>query len=111
MLAALLKTLMPLYSVFELMVEISVMMLEYSACVAACCAAFNVPLEASVASVTARFNKLVTCESAPSATCRKSTPSDAFFADCDSAVAEAVRPLASESPAASSAPELMREPD
>ena len=69
------------------------------------------PLEASVANVTARLSRLVTCESAPSATFNRPTPSVALVADWVSAAELAARPLTSERPAASSAPELMREPD
>src|SRR3954451_20207750 len=72
---------------------------------------FRVPFDASVASVIARFNRFVTCESAPSATCSIPTPSVALLADWLSALALACSPFTRESPAASSAPELMREPD
>src|SRR5580658_1658088 len=71
----------------------------------------RVPLEASVASVTARLSRLVTCERAPSATVKRLTPSVALVCDCARAVALACRPLTNESPAASSAPELIRDPE
>ena len=45
----------------------------------------RVPFEASVASVTARLSRLVTCERAPSATCRRPTPSVALVCDWVSA--------------------------
>ncbi len=71
----------------------------------------RVPFEASVASVTARFNRLVTCARAPSATSRRPTPSVALVSDWVRACEFALRPSTSESPAASSAPELIFDPD
>ena len=53
----------------------------YSWLAAASCDELRVPFEASVASVTARLSRLVTCESAPSATCRRPTPSVALVCD------------------------------
>jgi len=70
-----------------------------------------VPVEASVASVTARLRSVVTWASEPSATCSAPTPSLALRADCVSAVTLACKPLAMARPAASSAPLLMRDPD
>ena len=72
---------------------------------------FSVPLEASVASVMARFSRLVTCDRAPSATCSRPTPSAELVSDCVSAAEFAARPFTSDRPAASSAPELMRDPE
>src|SRR5271167_169094 len=69
-----------------------------------------VPLADSVARVTARFRRVVTCDKAPSATCSLPAPSVAFSADWVSAVTLACKPLAMAKPAASSAPELIREP-
>src|SRR6185437_5172959 len=83
----------------------------YSWLAAARCALFSVPFDTSVASVTARLRRLVTCESAPSATCKSPTPSCALVCDWARAVALACRPLTSESPAASSEPELIFDPD
>src|ERR1700678_1968931 len=73
--------------------------------------ALRVPVEASVSSVTARLSRLVTCESAPSATCRRPTPSWALVCDWARACELACRPSTRESPAASSAPELIFEPE
>jgi len=75
------------------------------------CALFRVPFEASVASVTARFNRLVTSASAPSGTCNRPTPSVALVPDWVSAAEFAASPFSGEKPAASSAPELMNEPE
>src|SRR5579863_6577593 len=83
----------------------------YSWLAAVCCEPLRVPFETSVANVTARLSRFVTCERAPSATCRRPTPSVALVSDWVSAVWLAWRPLTSERPAASSAPELMREPE
>src|ERR1700733_4427100 len=83
----------------------------YSWFAAPYCEAFSVPLPASVASVTARLSRLLTCEGAPSAVCSRPTPRLTLLADWVSADWLACRPLASERPAASSAPELMREPE
>src|SRR5579871_5163074 len=83
----------------------------YSWLAADCCEPVRVPLETSVASVTARLSRFVTCESAPSATCRRPTPSCELVCDWDRAVALAWRPLISERPAASSAPELIFDPE
>src|SRR5579863_5720083 len=83
----------------------------YSWFAADCCEVLRVPFETSVASVTARLSRLVTCESAPSATCRRPTPSCALVCDCVSACWLAWRPLTSERPAASSAPELILDPE
>ena len=71
----------------------------------------TVPVAASVASVTARLSRVVTCDMAPSATCMRPTPSVALRADWVRAVTLAFNPSAIARPAASSAPELMREPD
>src|SRR5579864_4124170 len=84
---------------------------EYSASIAKRCGFDTVPLADSVASVTARFSRVVTCERAPSATCSLPTPSLALRADWVRAVMLACRPSAMARPAASSAPELMREPE
>src|SRR5580704_17896577 len=83
----------------------------YSWLAAVSCEEFSVPFEASVASVTARLRRLVTCERAPSATCRSPTPSCALVPDCVKAVWLAWRPSTNERPAASSAPELIFEPE
>src|SRR5271157_2296111 len=83
----------------------------YSWLAAVSCEELRVPFEASVASVTARLSRLVTCESAPSATWRRPTPSVALVSDWVSACRLAWRPLTRERPAASSAPELIFEPD
>src|SRR3954471_10470217 len=83
----------------------------YSWSAAVFCEPLRVPFETSVASVTARLSRFVTCERAPSATCSRPTPSWALVCDWDSAVAFAARPLISERPAASSAPELILEPE
>src|ERR1035438_5645724 len=71
----------------------------------------RVPFEASVASVTARLSRLVTCDRAPSATCSRPTPSVALVCDCARAMEFAWSPSTSESPAASSAPELIFDPE
>src|ERR1035438_3396771 len=71
----------------------------------------RVPFEASVASVTARLSRLVTCERAPSATVNRPTPSVALVSDWVRACELACRPLTSERPAASSAPELIFDPE
>ncbi len=76
-----------------------------------CEPSFTVPLADSVARVTARFSRVVTWERAPSATCSLPVPSVAFCADWVRAVMLAFKPSAMASPAASSAPELMREPE
>jgi OmpA family len=65
---------MPLYSVLLLMVSISVRIFWYSEFAAPTWLAFSVPLPALVDSVIARRRSVVTWESAPSTTCRKSTP-------------------------------------
>src|SRR3954471_22146499 len=83
----------------------------YSWSAAVFCEPLRVPFETSVASVTARLSRFVTCERAPSATCSRPTPSVALVCDCAKAVELACRPLTSESPAASSAPELIFEPE
>src|SRR5258708_9961687 len=93
------------------MLLISERMELYSWLAAVCCEPLRVPFETSVARVTARLSRFVTCDRAPSATCNKPTPSVALVCDCDNAVALACRPLTSESPAASSAPELILEPE
>src|ERR1700691_654615 len=82
----------------------------YSWLAAASCELLRVPFEASVANVTARLSRLVTCERAPSATCSRPEPSVALVCDWVSAIWLASRPLTSERPAASSAPELIFEP-
>src|ERR1035441_8787966 len=71
----------------------------------------SVPFDDSVASVIARSRRLVTCASAPSATSSRPTPSVAFVFDCVSADELAARPFTKERPEASSAPELIRDPD
>src|SRR6185437_12295644 len=71
----------------------------------------TVPVDDSVARVTARFRSEVICDSAPSATCNMPTPSVALRVDCVKAVMFAFKPSAIARPAASSAPELMREPE
>src|SRR5580700_4982720 len=83
----------------------------YSWFAAASCVELRVPFEASVASVTARLSRFVTCERAPSATCNRPTPSWALVCDWVSACELACRPSTSERPAASSDPELILEPD
>src|ERR1019366_7538156 len=83
----------------------------YSWLAADSCDALSVPFEASVASVTALLSRFVTWARAPSATCSSPTPSVALVADCERALELACRPFTRERPAASSAPELMREPD
>src|ERR1700756_5221425 len=93
------------------MLSISDRMDLYSWFAADCCEPLRVPFEASVASVTARLSRFVTCERAPSATCRSPTPSWALIWDCASAVAFACSPSTSDRPAASSAPELILEPE
>src|SRR5271165_1599551 len=75
------------------------------------CGSDTVPVADSVAMVTARFRRVVTAASEPSATCSSPTPSFALRADCVKAVMLAWRPSAIARPAASSAPVLMREPD
>ena len=70
-----------------------------------------VPVADSVASETARVNRLVTCASEPSATCSLPMPSFALREDWSSAVMLACSPSASARPAASSAPLLMRDPE
>src|SRR5258708_27334566 len=54
---------------------------------------------------------LVTCDRAPSATCSKPTPSCALVSDCVRACEFGCSPLTSERPAASSAPELIFDPE
>src|ERR1035437_6609909 len=71
----------------------------------------SVPFEASVAKVMARLSRFDTCARAPSATLRRPTPSVALVADWVRAEELACRPFTSDRPAASSAPELMREPE
>src|SRR5215469_12033967 len=93
------------------MLSISERMDWYSWLAADCCEPLRVPFETSVASVTARLSRFVTCERAPSATCSRPTPSWALVCDCARAVALACRPLTSERPAASSAPELIFDPE
>src|ERR1700678_2822990 len=93
------------------MFVISPMIEEYSAWAAVDWLVLRVPFEASVASVTARLSRLVTCERAPSATCSRPEPSVALVCDWVSAIWLASRPLTSERPAASSAPELIFEPE
>src|ERR1700690_3371885 len=93
------------------MLKISDRMDWYSWFAAVSCEPLRVPFEASVASVTARLSRLVTCDSAPSATCNRPTPSVALVCDCIRACRLAWRPLTSERPAASSAPELIFEPE
>src|SRR5579863_2519280 len=83
----------------------------YSWLAAVCCEPLRVPFETSVANVTARLSRFVTCERAPSATCSRPTPSVALVCDWASACELAWRPLTSERPAASSAPELILEPE
>src|SRR3954470_18963159 len=100
-----------LYVVVEPMLEISERIELYSWFAADFCAPLRVPFETSVASVTARLSRFVTCERAPSATCNRPTPSWALVCDWDKAVALAARPLIRERPAASSAPELIFDPE
>jgi hypothetical protein len=108
---SLLKTVIPLYSVVLPIVPICVRMSWYSWFAAPICEIDSVPPPASVASVTALVSKLVTCESAPSATCRNPAPSLALLDDCASAAEFAASPFAIDSPAGSSAPELIFEPE
>src|ERR1035438_4030564 len=111
MLVMLLKTAAPLYVVVDPMLEISERIDWYSLLAAVFCEALRVPFAASVASVTARLSRLVTCESAPSATWRRLTPSAALVFDWVRAIWLAWRPFTSERPAASSAPELIFDPE
>src|SRR5271165_7627355 len=90
---------------------ISFLMAVNSASRAPRCVLLTVPVAASVARVTARLSNVVTCDMAPSATCSRPTPSVALRADWVRAVTLAARPSAIARPAASSAPELMREPE
>src|ERR1039458_10429872 len=106
-----LKTAWLLYVVVDPRFGISDRIDWYSWLAAVSCEPLRVPFEASVASVTARLSRLVTCERAPSATCNRPTPSWALVRDWARAVELACRPLTSERPAASSAPELILEPD
>src|ERR1039457_2038951 len=71
----------------------------------------RVPFESSVARVTARLSRLVTCERAPSATWSRPVPSLAFVDDWVKAAELAARPSPSERPAASSEPELIFDPE
>src|SRR5580700_5025685 len=105
------KTVFWLYVVVEPMFVISERIDWYSWFAAASWEVLRVPFEASVASVTARLSRLVTCERAPSATCSRPTPSVALVWDWVRADWLACRPLTSERPAASSAPELILEPE
>src|SRR6516164_9605609 len=100
-----------LYVVVAPMLLISERIDWYSWFAAVACELLRVPFETSVASVTARLSRFVTCERAPSATVNRPTPSVALVCDCARAVALAWRPLTSERPAASSAPELIFEPE
>src|SRR5579859_6464918 len=93
------------------MFEISDRIDWYSELAAASCELLRVPLEASVASVTARLSRFVTCERAPSATFKRPTPSLALVCDWARAAEFACSPSTRERPAASSAPELIFEPD
>ncbi len=105
------KTALPLKLVLEPMSPISVRMFWYSWFAESAWEVFSVPLAASVASVTARLSRLVTCDSAPSAVCSRLTPELTLAPDWVRAETLACRPLATARPAASSAPELMREPE
>ncbi len=71
----------------------------------------TVPVADSVASVTARFRSVVTWARPPSETCSAPTPFCALAADWLRAVTFACKPFAIARPAASSAPELMRDPE
>src|ERR1039458_9743316 len=93
------------------MLEISDRIDWYSWLAAVSWLALSVPFADSVASVTARLSRVVTCERAPSATCRRPTPSVALVSDCVSAVWLAASPSTNERPAASSAPELILDPE
>src|SRR5882724_6771907 len=101
----------PLNVVVLPMRSISALICVNSASRAPRCAWLTVPVEASVARVTARLRSVVTCARAPSATCKAPTPLLAFCADCVRAVVFAFKPSAIAKPAASSAPELIREPE
>src|SRR5580700_10078619 len=105
------KTVFWLYVVVEPMFVISERIDWYSWFAAASWEVLRVPFEASVASVTARLSRLVTCERAPSATWSRPTPSWELVCDWARAAELAARPLTSERPAASSAPELIFEPE
>src|SRR6266700_5740514 len=105
------KTCFWLYVVVEPMLSISDRIDLYSWLAADCCALLRVPFETSVASVTARLSRFVTCERAPSATGNSPTPSWALVCDWARACELACRPLTSERPAASSAPELIFDPE
>src|ERR1035441_2474714 len=111
MLVLVLKTAASLYVVVVPMFEISDKIDWYSWLAAVRCEELRMPFAASVASVTARLSRLVTCERAPSATCRRPTPSAELVSDWVSACWLACRPFTSERPAASSAPELIFEPE
>ena len=76
--------------------------------------------DGALSQVTSLLNRAITLateasngtlDSAPSATWSSPTPSVALVVDCVSAAELAARPFISERPAASSAPELMRDPD
>src|SRR5581483_4724272 len=109
--AVLVNTPVPLKVVFDPIRSISALIAVNSASSAVLWVFETVPVADSVASVMARFNRVVTCAREPSATCRLPTPSFAFRADCVRAVMLARNPSAIARPAASSAPLLMREPD
>src|ERR1035437_4623069 len=104
------KTLL-LYVVVEPMLSISDRIDLYSWFAASRCVWMRVPFETSVASVTARLSRFVTCERAPSATFRRPTPSLALVCDWPRACELACRPFTSERPAASSDPELIFDPE
>ena len=106
-----LKIAAPLYVVLLPIWSISALICANSDCSATRCESDTVPVEDSVASVTARLSRVVTCDSAPSATCSMPTPLFTFCSDWVRAVTLAWRPLAIARPAASSAPVLMREPE
>src|ERR1019366_4596485 len=111
MLVLVLKTCCWLKVVVEPMLLTSERMDWYSWLAAVNCVPVRVPFEASVASVTARLSRFVTCERAPSATFSRPTPSWVLVCDWARACELACRPLTSERPAASSAPELIFDPE
>src|ERR1035438_2427566 len=111
MLVLVLKTAASLYVVVVPMFEISDKIDWYSWLAAVSCEELRVPFEASVASVTARLSRFVTCERAPSATVNRPTPSWALVFDCERATEFACNPFTRERPAASSAPELIFDPE
>lgn len=106
-----LKREVPLKLVELLILSICCSRAWYSLLIAVDCELLRPVLDPSVASVTARFSSVVTWESAPSAVCREPTALVAFSEDCVRAATLAFRPSDMERPAASSEPELIRDPE